>query len=123
VGGTHLPDLPLAQRVPYGLDLLAHGFAWEAHEVWEEAWHHLPPSQARDALQGCIQAAATLLLRDLGRELAMQTQAARARTRLVRAAAAGVDVQGLDVRRFLAAWEDGLQAGGWPWLEDVWRSA
>ena len=40
----------------YGFDLLAGGFFWEAHEVWEPAWMRcLPNSLQRKVLQGLIQ--------------------------------------------------------------------
>ena len=40
----------------YGFDLLAGGFFWEAHEVWEPAWMRCwPNSLQRKVLQGLIQ--------------------------------------------------------------------
>lgn len=117
----HLPEVPEEAWVAYGLDLLAWRFAWEAHEVWERAWHTWPDGPAREGLQGCIQAAATLLLRHLGRPRAMATQAHRARVHLSIARQAGVGVDGIDVAGFWGAWEAALQTGGWPDLEGVWR--
>ncbi|MBL8767084.1 MAG: DUF309 domain-containing protein [Planctomycetes bacterium] len=46
----------------FGFDLFNRGFFWEAHEVWEEAWHRVPPrSSARLLLQALIQATASAL--------------------------------------------------------------
>lgn len=46
----------------FGLDLFNRGFFWEAHEVWEEAWHRVAPrSPARLLLQALIQIAAAAL--------------------------------------------------------------
>ena len=42
----------------YGFRLLASGFFWEAHEVWEPVWAGCAPnSRARALLQGLIQSA------------------------------------------------------------------
>jgi hypothetical protein len=41
-----------------GLRLYAHGYYWEAHEVWEPVWMHArPKSQEREMTQGLIQLA------------------------------------------------------------------
>ena len=46
----------------FGIDLFNRGFFWEAHEVWEEAWHRVVPrSPARLLLQALIQIAAAAL--------------------------------------------------------------
>ncbi|MBK6940794.1 MAG: DUF309 domain-containing protein [Planctomycetes bacterium] len=46
----------------FGFDLFNRGYFWEAHEVWEEAWHRVPPrSPVRLLLQALIQIAAASL--------------------------------------------------------------
>ena len=44
----------------HGWDLLAHGYPWEAHEVWEHLWRHADGS-SRSWLQGLIRLAAALV--------------------------------------------------------------
>lgn len=47
-----------APAYAYGLHLYAHGFFWEAHEVWEAVWLATAPnSQERCLLAGLIQLA------------------------------------------------------------------
>jgi hypothetical protein len=47
-----------APAYAYGLHLYAHGFFWEAHEVWEAVWLATAPnSQERHLLAGLIQLA------------------------------------------------------------------
>ena len=41
-----------------GIEDLAGGDFWEAHEAWEEIWRELPASAAREAMQALIQFAA-----------------------------------------------------------------
>lgn len=38
-----------------GVEDLAGGEFWEAHEAWEEIWRELPASAAREAMQALIQ--------------------------------------------------------------------
>ena len=55
----------------YGFDLLAGGFFWEAHEVWEPVWQGCAPnSRERALLQGLIQSA------NAGLKLTMDRRAA-----------------------------------------------
>lgn len=86
----------------YGFDLLAEGFFWEAHEVWEPAWMRcLPNSRERAVVQGLIQCA------NAGLKSAMGWH--RAAGRLLRLAttlfqeASGTDaVMGVDATRAAA---------------------
>ncbi|MHC4263633.1 MAG: DUF309 domain-containing protein [Planctomycetota bacterium] len=68
-----LPELsdadpwPRSAVVRFGLDLLNHGFPWEAHEVWERPWRARRTTDPAGAelLQTLIQlAAARVLARD-----------------------------------------------------------
>lgn len=69
-----------ARAFRWGVDLLNHGFAWEAHEVWEARWREAAGDERR-LLQGLIQLAAARLASALGRSDA--TLLARAAARLV----------------------------------------
>lgn len=109
--------------IPWGFDLLCHHHLWEAHEVWEGVWHAWAPGPRREGLQGCIQCAATLLLRHLGRPRAMRLQAGRARGHLGAAVAAGVDVGGLDPSRMLGCLEEAVSGTAWPRWEVAWIGA
>jgi hypothetical protein len=52
-------DLVADDDFRLGVDLLNHGFPWEAHEIWESLWHAAPQaSRERALLQGLILAAA-----------------------------------------------------------------
>jgi len=52
----------------YGFDLLAGGFFWEAHEVWEPVWMRcLPNSRERALVQALIQRANAGLKGAMGR--------------------------------------------------------
>ncbi len=56
-------DAALAFR--WGVDLYNHGFAWEAHEVWEARWRAARGAD-RALLQGLIQCAAACVKAQLG---------------------------------------------------------
>ncbi len=101
----------------WGLDLLAQGYLWEAHEVWEGAWHLRGPGPEREVLQGAIQVAATALLLHLGRLRAARIQGERAARRLapLHGVVGGLGVEGL--RDGLRAVLAGEQT---PWHR-VWR--
>lgn len=63
----------------YGFRLLASGFFWEAHEVWEPVWAGCAPnSRARALLQGLIQSANTGLKLALDRPAAARKLAVHA---------------------------------------------
>ena len=101
-------------RFLHGLDLLDHGYLWEAHEVLEHLWLADPDdAQRRALLQGLIQAAAAALTLHLGRAEAAARLAGRSAARL-RAALPGVP--GLEGAALAALAErvEGLP-GGAPW--------
>jgi uncharacterized protein len=51
-----------------GWRLFAHGYGWEAHEVWEPVWMHCRPNSAeRHLMQGLIQLANARLKLAMGR--------------------------------------------------------
>lgn len=53
----------------YGVDLFNFGYWWEAHESWEPLWRGCVANWVqRKFLQGLIQAANTLLKRQMGKE-------------------------------------------------------
>lgn len=90
-----------------GLDLLHHGFDWEAHEVWEGAWRQAPVgSPERALLQGLILLAASRL-KARSDAAASQRLLARARTLLGMARDAGDVVHGVR----LDALDDAVAAG------------
>lgn len=90
-------------RFGHGLDLIDHGYYWEAHEALEHLWHGDPDdAQRRALLQGLIQAAASALTLHLGRLEAGARLAARSVARL-RAALPGVPgLEGAVLRDFIA---------------------
>lgn len=103
------------------LDLFAHRFYWESHEVWEAVWLLLPrPSPERELVQALIQLAAATLKRHMGSPRAPATLRARARVRLGRATAAGPIVCGVDVPALQAHLDTEPL---WPQLPVVWRTA
>jgi hypothetical protein len=52
----------------YGLRLIAAGYYWEAHEVWEPVWLNAHPNSAeRFMCQSVIQLANAALKRDMGK--------------------------------------------------------
>lgn len=82
----------------YGLQLLADGYYWEAHELLEPVWYNAAPnSRHRLLVQGVIQLANACLKAELGRHKAAMRLAAIARVHFVDAAAAGPGtVMGID---------------------------
>ncbi len=69
----------------FGLDLFNHGFFWEAHEVWEQAWT-LSDGSERELLFGLIQLTAAALQRCLGKKEGAARLLQRARGHLAEAA-------------------------------------
>lgn len=67
-----------------GLDLLGRGAWFEAHERLEDLWRPLPPSPAREALQGLIQAAVALEHLRRGNQVGATRVWERARARWAR---------------------------------------
>jgi hypothetical protein len=73
----------------FGRDLLANGYAWEAHEAWEDVWRSLPSGSAeRDLVQALILRAAAAFHEREGRTVAGDRALDRARVRLARAGVA-----------------------------------
>lgn len=105
-------------RVLHARDLFDHRYLWEAHELWEGLWHHVPVDEPlRGWLQGLIQVAAALLKLHMGHHRAAATLAARASQRLVLAEAAwGADCRGVDSPRLRAELAAALTGGPWPLL-------
>jgi len=112
--GAGEPPRPTGERSPpleaprwrdhepylWGCDLYAHGFPWEAHEVWEGAWAATPPGLEHALLAGLIQAAAADVQARLGKWRGVAALASRARRNLI--AAGGPRLCGVDVRGFAA---------------------
>jgi hypothetical protein len=62
----------------HGVDLYNHGFAWEAHEAWEQIWAASPDPLQKRFLQSLIQAAASALKRALDERSGSRRLAQRA---------------------------------------------
>jgi uncharacterized protein len=88
----------------WGVDLYNAGFAWEAHEAWEEIWRGTPqPSSERLFLQGLIQCAAASVKSALGQTDAVQRIAKRALDRLERVRAREPRIYlGVELESFIA---------------------
>ena len=82
----------------FGFRLRAHGFFWEAHEVWEPVWMRARPnSRERMLLQGLIQLANAGLKASLGRPNAARRLAASAAAHFADARVpSGLPIMGLD---------------------------
>ena len=77
----------------FGVDLLNHGFDWEAHEAWEDIWRVTPKgSPERLLLQGLIQVAAAKVKRTADARRESLGLAERATEKLRRAAEGGPEV-------------------------------
>jgi predicted metal-dependent hydrolase len=89
----------------YGVDLYNHGFLWEAHEVWEGAWHASKHDVVQaDFLQGLIQCSAAALKVPMKQPRGLERLAALGTERLERVArASGGEYMGLDLDAFVAA--------------------
>jgi predicted metal-dependent hydrolase len=89
-GQTHEPvvfDVQNWTQSPdfrYGIDLINHGFFWEAHEVLEGIWHHLGrhSGEAR-FIQALILLAVACLHQRRGRESAVRKVSQKGLNRLV----------------------------------------
>jgi hypothetical protein len=76
-------DAATAAAVRRGVDLYHRGLAWQAHEVWEDAWRGAPrDSPDRAVLRALIQAAAAVVQAQRGRWRGVATLARRARPHL-----------------------------------------
>jgi len=62
----------------FGVDLYNHGFAWEAHEVWEPLWLRASDPRHKLFVQALIQCAASALKRALGEPSSSKRLAERA---------------------------------------------
>lgn len=95
----------------FGFDLLAGGFFWEAHEVWEPVWMRcLPNSRERAVAQALIQCANAGLKHAMGRRGATM-RLLRIAAALFDEASAGPTVMGLDAALAAAAMR-GLGSAG-----------
>lgn len=89
-----------------GLILYAHGYFWEAHEVWEPVWTSARPnSRERALVQGVIQLANAALKQRMGRPEAARRLAAIAASLLSEARETG-RLMGLDMTTLLGAVQD-----------------
>jgi len=89
----------------YGIDLFNHGFAWEAHEMWEPLWRAAPRERAERAmLHGFVHAAAAIVKARSGRIDVARRFVARACKQLARATTSIVDGHALSAA--LIAWAD-----------------
>jgi uncharacterized protein len=105
-------------RWAHGLDLFDQRFYWESHEVIEALWHKVPRGHPVAGLaQGLIQAAASVLKRQLGEERAAQRLHERASRRLREAAEQlGPVSMGLHLPRTIVELERAAVEGGYPLL-------
>lgn len=56
-----------SHRFLRGIDLLNHGYGWEAHEVWESMWHRPATRAQAELLQALIQLAAATVQQSVDR--------------------------------------------------------
>ncbi len=107
---------PLDSAFDWGVDLYNHGYAWEAHEAWEDLWRAEEPGSAAAAfVRGLIQCAAACLKVRLGRHDAARRIGARARAHLEHASRGAAETRGLDLPEFIrrfAAWLEGGEVDG-----------
>ncbi|MGI9370631.1 MAG: DUF309 domain-containing protein [Ruegeria sp.] len=62
-----VPQLVKSEAWLAGWTLFRQEYYWEAHEVWEPVWLHLPPNSAeRLVVRACIQLANALLKEKMG---------------------------------------------------------
>lgn len=60
-------DWARSPRFLRGVDLLNHGYGWEAHEVWESMWHRPAERAQAELLQALIQLAAATVQQSVDR--------------------------------------------------------
>lgn len=66
--GLSIAELAVSDAFEAGRAAFARGYFWEAHELWEAVWMHLPPASAeRHLLRGLIQLANAGLKARMGR--------------------------------------------------------
>lgn len=123
--GSPPPELPWRvegwasdARWGHGLDLFDHRFYWESHEVIEALWHKIDRLDPEAGLaQGLIQAAASVLKRQLGEARAAERLHLRAVERLQGAAERlGEACMGLDLPGTVLALQRAAAEGGYPLL-------
>lgn len=87
----------------FGVDLYNHGFLWEAHEVWESAWHRAKhDSEQADMFQGLIQCSAASLKIPMEQANGLKKLAEAGTSRLESVAKrAGPRFMGLDLWDFI----------------------
>jgi hypothetical protein len=88
----------------WGVDLYNHGFAWEAHEAWEDLWRAAKHDEAQATfLQGLIQCAAARVKMSMGDAAATRRLLERGLKRLASVREQQGDrYMGLDLARYLA---------------------
>jgi hypothetical protein len=118
IPGRERKPAPESQRAPYlaaerwrdneaylwGVDLYNHGFAWEAHEAWEDLWRAAKHDEAQATfLQGLIQCAAARVKMSMGDAAATRRLLERGLKRLASVREQQGDrYMGLDLARYLA---------------------
>jgi len=111
-------DWEVDGRWGHGLDLFDQRFYWESHEVVEALWHNIPRAHPAAGLaQGLIQAAASVLKRQLGEARAAQRLHDRAVDRLRLAAEQlGPRTMGVELPLTVRELERAASEGGYPLL-------
>ncbi|TMV06961.1 DUF309 domain-containing protein [Ruegeria sediminis] len=96
--GMNIRDIAASDAWRAGWVLLDRGYFWEAHEVWEPVWLHLPPNSAeRQFVQACIQFANACLKERMQRPAAALRLCGLARERLAAAGSgSGSRIMGID---------------------------
>jgi predicted metal-dependent hydrolase len=100
-----------------GAALFNDGAYWHAHEAWETAWLMMPEGPEGDAeiiLRGLIQLAASLHLKEIGREDGAASNLRKAREKLALSPPhlMGFDIEAL--RQFIRAYENDATHGNAP---------
>ena len=88
-----------------GVDLLNHGYPWEAHESWEALWNaarNRGDDVQADFVQGLIQCAAAVVKARVGNDTGVDRLTAKGLARLSRVADRHGRFMGMDVREFVA---------------------
>lgn len=96
----------------YGLDLFEHRYMWEAHESWEQLWHHHRSDQYLSSLvQGMILGAASCLKKHMQAQQQADRLFRRSCSYLVQHTGGGL---GVNIKCFQDGIADFLAGGDWP---------
>ena len=112
----HAAPLAVAESFLAGIDRYNQRYYWEAHELWETAWHAVRADEAlASLLQGLIQLAAAVITHHLGRPESAARLLGRAQVRFGVATRDGVVAPcGVDVAHAVDAVAAFLSGGPWP---------